>query len=63
MMGETLSLKTKPEYVQGTTLFVSVINSVWMNELEMQKESILDKIKALGLDFPIEDIRFKISKT
>lgn len=62
IMGETIASKTHPDYITGKTLVVSVTHPTWMNELQMQKRIILEKIRNLNLDFPLEDIRFRLKK-
>lgn len=62
IMTPAVAEKTHPDYVRGKTLIVSVVNSVWMNELEMQKNIILKRITDLKLEHPIEDIRFRMMK-
>ena len=60
IVGEAIAQKAQPDYVSGQTLVVSVVHPVWMNELQMQKEIILQKIRALGDKSSIEDIRFRL---
>lgn len=62
IVGETIAQKAQPDYVSGQTLVVSVVHPAWMNELQMQKETILKKIAALGDKHPIQDIRFRLRK-
>lgn len=63
IMGQSISQKSLPEYIQGNTLFVRVENSVWMQELEMQKKGLLKKISKIKLDPPIENIRFRLKQS
>lgn len=62
VVGETIASKTHPDYISGKTLTVSVSHPVWMNELQMQKRTLLSKINSLKLDFELEDIRFRLKK-
>lgn len=60
LLGVTIASKSQPDYMMGKTLVVSVENSVWMNELQLQKNKLLEKINQLALDSPIADIRFRL---
>lgn len=62
LVGTSIASKTHPDYVQGKTLIVSVVNSVWMQELEMQKRGFLKNIAEMNLPFPIEEIRFRLKR-
>ena len=62
IVGPHVASKTQPDMVMGDTLVISVVNSSWMNELQMQKKTILDKLESLGLAAGIKNIRFRILK-
>lgn len=62
IVGSGVAQKATPDFVRGETLFVSVQTSVWMQELEMQKRTILDRIKELNLPTPVTSIRFLLMK-
>ena len=62
LVGPAIASKTHPDYVQGRTLIVSVANSVWMQELEMQKKEFVRKIGEMNLPFSIEEIRFRLKR-
>lgn len=62
IVGPAIAQKTNPDLVRGKTLVVSVENSVWMQELQLQKNNILEKIRSLSLEHPIEDIRFRLQR-
>lgn len=62
VVGSHIASKTQPDMVMGDTLVVSVVNSAWMNELQMQKKMILDKLEILGLAPEVKNIRFRILK-
>ena len=62
LVGKVIASKTHPDYVQGKTLIVSVENSVWMQELEMQKREFVRKISEMKLPFEIREIRFRLKK-
>jgi predicted nucleic acid-binding Zn ribbon protein len=60
IVGPEIASKTHPDCLHGNTLTVSVANSVWMNELTFQKKALLGKISKLNLEFPVNDIRFRL---
>lgn len=60
IVGPAIASKTEPSHIRGKTLIVSVKNSVWMNELELQKKNLLNKINSLNTESPVEEIRFRI---
>ena len=62
LVGPSIASKTHPDFVQGKTLVVSVENSVWMQELEMQKRGFLRKIADMKLPFEISEIRFRLKR-
>lgn len=62
IVGPAIASKTEAQYIQGSVLFVSVVNSVWMNELERQKNAILSKVAHFSPEIAINDIRFRIKK-
>lgn len=62
LVGATIASKTHPDYVQGKTLIVSVANSVWMQELEMQRKEFIRKIAEMKLPFEIAEIKFRLKR-
>ena len=62
IVGETIAQKAQPDYVSGQTLVVSVVHPAWMNELQMQKALLLEKINSLDSSIDIRDIRFRLRK-
>jgi predicted nucleic acid-binding Zn ribbon protein len=60
--GPAIASRSKPEYVAQETLYLQVANSVWANELEMQKKSLIKKINEQNYGFVLKDIRFTIKK-
>lgn len=63
IVGSGVAQKATPDCVRGTTLIISVQTSVWMQELEIQKRTILDRIGELNLPSPITDIRFRLMRS
>ena len=45
IVGEKLSLKTRPLKIYGTRLIIEAKGSVWVQELELMKGKILDSIR------------------
>lgn len=62
LVGEAIASKTAPDYIKGSTLFVSVDHPVWVTELQFQKKVILEKIATLNLSYPVQDIYFQLKK-
>lgn len=62
IVGDAISQKTHPDFVTGKTLTISVSHPVWMNELQMQKRTLLKKINEMNLEFTLENIRFRLKK-
>ncbi len=58
LVGDTIAEKSEPAFVKNGTLVVSVQHPVWLTELNLQKETILKKIKESG--HIIQTIRFRL---
>lgn len=59
-VGQSISLHAQPVFFKQGKLFVTVDNSVWVNELKFLKEQIKEKInKRLGMN-KIKEIYFKV---
>ena len=59
IVGEQISEISFPEKIsRERVLVVRVIDSVWAQELSLQKETIVDKIHKTNTGASIEDIRF-----
>jgi predicted nucleic acid-binding Zn ribbon protein len=59
-VGEMLRLRTEPERLSGTTLFVRVASSALAHELGMLKREILDKMaRTLGPEL-VSDLRARV---
>lgn len=74
IVGNKIGCVARPEVVKGDVLWVLVPDSMWMQQLHLQKINILEKLnKRLGEDSKnltgfskiptIQDIRFKIGQT
>jgi predicted nucleic acid-binding Zn ribbon protein len=58
VVGETISLVTRPDRVAGDRLIVKVDNHAWRNELVYQKSEILNKLNRTLKETVISDIVF-----
>lgn len=59
IVGEELAKISNPEkIIRGNVLLVRVSDAAWVQELSMQKTSILDKMYQSGLGAAINDIQF-----
>ena len=60
IVGNDLGSRTKPEKISRATLYISVTNSTWANELSMMSGQLLGKINNyIGSDV-IKELRFKV---
>jgi len=59
-VGEKIAENTLPQTIRKNILFVTVSNSVWMQELQFLKDQIREKINKDLPTLTIHDIRFKI---
>ena len=60
MVGEILSQKSWPVSVRDRVLLVRVSGSVWMQELQMQKRQIMERIWDLVGEEEVKDIRWTV---
>lgn len=59
VVGETLSQHTKPAYVKDGILYVYVDSSVWVQELSLFKNNLIEKLNdSVALPNVIKDIVF-----
>ena len=59
VVGEAIAKVTKPEkIIKGNVLLVRVLDSVWSQELSLQKEDILEKLFEVDTGAHIQDIQF-----
>jgi len=62
VVGPHIAKKASPEGVKNGILFVSVENSVWMQELTFMKQQILERLTQSCESSGVKDIRFKLGK-
>lgn len=61
VVGKAIARQAAPHVIRGTVLWVNVSDSVWMQQLHLQKPHLLEKINA-SLPGPetISDLRFQV---
>lgn len=59
-VGETVARRAKAKSFKGGILFVTVQDSVWMQELSLLKEKIIDKLNSILGKSIVKDLVFKI---
>ena len=60
IVGEDIAVHARPFVVRGEILWLNVSDSVWMQQLQFQKMTILERIKQLLPGSSINDIRFQL---
>lgn len=60
IVGHNIARATMPTRIIGKTLYVTVVNSAWMDELQYHKNNIIDKLNKHIEDCTVSDIIFKI---
>ena len=62
LVGDGIASRSWPHLIRGTVLWVNVSDSVWMQQLHLQKMELLDKInRSLPGKEKISDIRFQLN--
>jgi predicted nucleic acid-binding Zn ribbon protein len=61
VVGEDISGRAQPACIRGSVLWVDVIDSIWMQQLHLQKLLLLDLINRRLDKGAISDIRFKLN--
>lgn len=59
-VGKNIARRAKAVSLRGDILFVRVQNSVWLQELSLLKEGIIEKINALVGKEVVRDIVFRV---
>ena len=60
VVGDTIARRSKAESIRGGTLFVRVANSMWVQELSLLKERIIEKLNSLLGREMVKDIVFRV---
>ena len=58
VVGENISANSRPKSINSGILIVEVSNTVWRQELQLQKNTIIKKINNVLTKKIIKDIRF-----
>jgi hypothetical protein len=62
IVGEPVAAQSQPRLIRNHILFVDVIHSTWMQQLQFLKSSLLERVNAFLGESLIQDIRFKLGK-
>ena len=61
VVGPEIAERTEPQVIRGTVLWIAVSDSVWMQQLHLQKQALLEHINAnIRGSEKISDVRFQI---
>jgi hypothetical protein len=60
IVGEKIAEISKPTFMQNGTLFIGVENHIWMHQLYMLKQEIVDKINSHLPSPLVKNIKFQI---
>ncbi|MBU4229199.1 MAG: DUF721 domain-containing protein [Proteobacteria bacterium] len=61
VVGQEIAERTEPQVIRGTVLWIAVSDSVWMQQLHLQKQTLLEHVNAnVRGSEKISDIRFQI---
>jgi hypothetical protein len=63
VVGPHIAKKATPEGIRNGILQVSVVSSVWMQELTFMKQQILERINQACESSGVKDVRFRLGKT
>jgi predicted nucleic acid-binding Zn ribbon protein len=58
-VGERIAKVAKPTRMLKGTLFISVSNGAWRNELNMRKQEIVDRLNQILAEEIVKDIKFQ----
>ncbi len=62
-VGQEIAKRANPSVIRGDVLWVNVTDSVWMQQLHLQKVELLEKINSRLGQEEITDIRFQLDTT
>lgn len=63
VVGDDIALRAQPDLIRGTVLWVRVSDSIWMQQLHLSKNLMMEKVNARLGESKITDIRFRIDPT
>ncbi|OGR08436.1 MAG: hypothetical protein A2511_13215 [Deltaproteobacteria bacterium RIFOXYD12_FULL_50_9] len=61
LVGKSVAAHARPNLIRGRVLWVGVSDSVWMQQLHLQKMIFLEKINERLAGETLEDIRFEMA--
>ncbi len=62
IVGSQAARYSRPHRKIGKILYVTVSNSIWKYHLELLKSEILEKLRDIEREKPIDDIRFRLGE-
>ncbi|MDH3359682.1 MAG: DUF721 domain-containing protein [Desulfobulbaceae bacterium] len=62
-IGDEIALHAQPDLIRGSVLWLRVSDSIWMQQLHLSKNLLMETINARLGDSKITDIRFRIDPT
>ncbi len=62
IVGETIAEHTQPRRISNQILFIDVVHSTWMQQLQFLKSDLLKRVNAFLGESLIQDIRFRLGK-
>ncbi len=63
VVGEEIAIRAQPDLIRGTVLWLRVSDSIWMQQLHLSKNLLMEKVNARLGESKITDIRFRIDPT
>jgi len=62
IVGATVAAHSQPRSIHNRILFIEVVHSTWMQQLQFLKPTLLEKVNNFLGEPLIQDIRFKLGK-
>jgi hypothetical protein len=62
IVGATVAAHSQPRSIRNRILFIEVVHSTWMQQLQFLKPTLLEKVNNFLGEPLIQDIRFKLGK-
>lgn len=60
VVGKEVARRAQPHVIRGTVLWVRVSDSIWMQQLHLQKTILLEKVNQRLKDEELSDMRFHL---
>ncbi len=61
VVGREIANRAQPVFIRGKVLWVTVVDSIWMQQLHLQKILLLERINRRSGKESLTDIRFKLN--